>query len=77
MRNKISKQSLLRLAVILFLFGMLSWPAGSRPGARAQATAWPALIFSPVVTNLHMPVHVTHAGDVFGFDAPDSPRCTA
>jgi glucose/arabinose dehydrogenase len=66
MRNKISKQSLLRLAVILFLFGMLSWPAGSRHGAQAQTTAWPALIFTPVVTNLHMPVHVTHAGDGSG-----------
>lgn len=63
MHSKRFPKKLLSYVVIIILACALPWIASNQAIVQAQAEAWPTLTFTPVATNLHMPVHVTHAGD--------------
>lgn len=66
MHTESSKTGLVAFLGIIFITSLVIWTASAPHNAQAQITAWPALTFTPIVTNLHMPVHVTHAGDGSG-----------
>lgn len=62
----ISSKKMRAMVISLILACGLPWIASNLVHVQAQADAWPTLTFTPVATNLHMPVHVTHAGDGSG-----------
>lgn len=66
MYSKRLRKKLRFFLAIIILTCTITWAASHRAIVQAQVEAWPTLTFTPVATNLHMPVHVTHAGDGSG-----------